>query len=171
MAIYKKPDPAFLNPYQAYYINLTEGDNLLEFLEKSMEETLQLMKGVSAEKLSYRYAEGKWNILEILVHLIDTERIFVYRMLSISRGETLELPGFDENLYAQESEASERTIEDILEEYISVRKSSLSLLRSFSEKQFLRKGIANKKETSVQIIAFMLAGHEVHHRNVIKTHY
>jgi uncharacterized damage-inducible protein DinB len=85
MAIYKKPDPAFLNPYQAYYINLTEGDNLLEFLEKSMEETLQLMKGVSAEKLSYRYAEGKWNILEILVHLIDTERIFAYRMLSISQ--------------------------------------------------------------------------------------
>jgi hypothetical protein len=74
-------------------------------------------------------------------------------------------------LYAQESEASERTIDDVLEEYISVRKSSLSLLRSFSEKQFLKKGIANKKDTSVQIIAFMLAGHEVHHRNVIKERY
>jgi uncharacterized damage-inducible protein DinB len=171
MIKFSKPSPTELNSYQKTYVNLVNGDDLIAQLEKNKNETIALLSKLPKEKINYRYAEGKWSIPEIIVHIIDSERIFSYRMLCFSRGEKTSLPGYEENDYAAESEASSRSLENIIEEYSHVRNATISLLKSFSEKQYLRKGRANNNDSSVQILSYMLAGHEIHHMNVIKEKY
>lgn len=171
MLNFPRPENSTLSSYQQRYAALVPGEDLLSILSSNANSTVGLLRSLSAEKLNYRYAPGKWSIPEILVHIIDAERIFAYRMLCFSRGEKNVLPGFDENEYATESGAAARNINDIIEEYTSVRQATLTLLKSFSEKQFMRKGKANNNDSSVQILAYMLAGHEIHHINVIKGKY
>jgi uncharacterized damage-inducible protein DinB len=171
MIQFPKPLPSELNSYQKSYVAMVAGEDLIAQLEKNRESTVSLLRNLPKERISYRYAPGKWSIPEIIVHIIDSERIFSYRMLCFSRGEKASLPGYEENDYAAESEASARPIESIIEEYTHVRNATISLLKSFSEKQFLRKGRANNNDSSVQIMAYMLAGHEIHHMNVIKEKY
>ena len=144
---------------------------LLPGLRSEFKKAYDFYLTVSEDKLVYRYAEGKWTIKEIISHLIDTERIFCYRALRFARQDKTPVAGFDENDYVEASNANNRAIEELLEEYASVRAASISLFKSFSDADLLRKGMAGSGEVSVRALGFLIIGHEKHHINVIKERY
>jgi uncharacterized damage-inducible protein DinB len=123
------------------------------------------------EKLTYRYVEKKWTIKEILVHIMDDERIFAYRALRIARNDKTPLPGFEQEDYVPYSRANERSLASIFKEFKTIRNATLSLFRSLKKDDFLRTGIANNHPVSVRALAYHIAGHELHHINVIKERY
>jgi hypothetical protein len=154
------------------YIKLLPDDGLLlKHLEKNFKRTKSFILSIPRNKLDYPYAPGKWNIKEILVHVIDDERIYAYRALRIARNDKTPLPGFEQDDYVPFSRAHERKLKDIFEEFETVRKATISLFKSFNEEDFLRTGFANKHEVSVRALAYHLAGHELHHVNIIKERY
>jgi uncharacterized damage-inducible protein DinB len=168
---WKKPTTEELSPYQRSYIDQVPGDDVISILSTSRDANSIFFNNIPKEKLSYRYAEGKWSIPQILVHIIDTERIFAYRILCISRGDKTPFPGYEENEYAAASNADEREFSDIIEEYINVRTATLSLLKSLDEKMLLQKGTANNMPATPLLFTYMLAGHELHHIKVITEKY
>lgn len=153
------------------YIALVPGNDLLGYLDTQTESVASLANTLSEEQLLYRYAEGKWSVKDIFCHLIDCERIYNYRALCIARGDKTELPGFEENDYAKTAHADARQISDIIAEYRSVRAASIELFRSFDDTMLMRSGIANNSLRSVRAIGYSLAGHEIHHLNVIRERY
>ena len=159
------------DPYFKQYINLVEEYPLDKALASGMLTTTNFYESLSEENWAHRYAEGKWTPKETLLHVIDTERIFCSRALQIARSENTVLSGFDENLFAENSNANERTAEDLINEYISVRTATISLFKSFSEKTMNNTGMANEKPLSVQAAGHIVCGHELHHINIIKDRY
>ena len=123
------------------------------------------------DKFDYSYAEGKWTIKEIIQHIIDTERIFAYRALRISRNDKTPLPGFDENDYVDNTNAKRRGIQDLLSEFSAVRHSNLLMYKSFSDEQLRRIGIASNNEVSVRALGFLILGHLKHHQKVFQERY
>jgi hypothetical protein len=168
---FTKPDSSQLTAYQKIYIDKVPDGELTEILENNIQYTLKMMRSLSSEELSYRYAEGKWTIPEIMLHISDSERIFAYRMLCIARGDKTPLPGFEENDYAKTSQANARSFMDILDELVSVRKATITLMKSFTHEMVLRKGTSNNMPVSVQQLAYMLTGHGLHHLAVIREKY
>ena len=166
-----KPQPGTYPEYYGKYIPLIKGENIFEELYKEHYETMELLTSVDEETLQYRYAEGKWTMREIAQHLIDTERILTYRALRFSRNDQTVLPGFDENLFAANSSANSRDINDMVRELSVVRASTVELFKSFTDQMLDRKGNANGKEVTVRSILFFTLGHEIHHRNVIEERY
>jgi hypothetical protein len=159
------------SPYTSRYINLVQGDDVLGQLRKGMNQVSTLYETLDPQQLHYRYAPGKWSLLELLRHMIDTERVMSYRALCIARGEQQALPGFDENVYAQNASGSMGSFTDILKEYQLIREANLLLFASFDEEALSRIGNANGKEISVRAILFVMAGHEQHHLHVIREKY
>ena len=119
----------------------------------------------------YRYAPGKWSIAELLLHIIDAERVFQYRALRIGRGDRTDLPGFDQDLFVNNSEAAHRTLDSLREEYNAVRLSSLLLFQSFTKVQLLSEGSADGQGVSVRALGFMICGHQKHHEEILKSRY
>jgi len=156
--------------YQHYMDQLPEGD-VLYLLDKHSTDLRHMFRHISDERAEQSYAEGKWTIKELLQHLIDTERIFSYRALCISRGDKQLLPGFDENMYAYNSLANIRLLGSMLDEYEQVRRSNLLLFRSFTSEMLSQVGKANGRNITVRAIIHMLAAHEVHHINILQTRY
>lgn len=168
----QKPKEGEFSPYAIKYIDLAPDDGaVLKQLKAQIKITKDFILSLPEEKFEYRYAENKWTIKELLLHVIDTERIFCYRALRIARKDTTEHPGFDENLFAANSGADKRKIKDILKEYEAVRKATLLLFNGFERKALSRKGISNGKPLSVRAAAYMIAGHELHHIAIIKERY
>lgn len=168
----EKPKAGEYAPYTIMYIGLLPDDGLvLNHLHDNFETTKKFILSLPAEKLTYRYAEGKWTIKEILVHLSDDERIYAYRALRFARNDKTELPGFEQDDYARFSGANERGLDDILEELTTVRNATISLFNSFDNEALTRAGVANGNIMSVRAAAYHLAGHELHHVNIIKERY
>lgn len=159
------------NKYFSYYIELVDSENVIDTLTSQFERVKNLYKNLPEEKYFFKYAEGKWNLKEILGHITDTERIFAYRSLCIARGEKQALPGFDENEYMASSNFNEQTMESLIEQYCSVRESSLALFKSFSEEISSRMGIANGNGVSARALVWMIAGHEKHHLEILRERY
>ena len=158
--------------YMERYIKLVPDDgNLLIHLEDIFSETEELINPLSEEKMKYRYAPGKWTIKDMLLHLSDTERIFVYRALRFSRGDETPLPGFEESQYAMYACANDREKEDIMREYSLVRESSIAFVESLSDEALNRKGIANNNSLSVRYIVNLIYGHHKHHLNILRERY
>ena len=157
--------------FYAPYINALGEVNLIEELEISLHDFIRFVQNIPMDKFDYGYAEGKWNIKEIIQHVIDTERIFAYRALRISRNDVTPLPGFDENYYVANTEAANRSIQDLLTEFSAVRHSNLFLFKSLSDEQFRRIGIASNAAVSVRAIAFIMMGHQKHHQKVFEERY
>ncbi|CAH0219494.1 DinB family protein [Chryseobacterium sp. Bi04] len=155
---------------QRYLDQVPTGDLLAE-LKISEEKTIGIYSNLTEEQSRFAYAEGKWTLKGLLLHLSDTERVFQYRILAFARGDKNNLPGFDENEYANNSFADERTLESLLEEYKLVRKSSQILLESLSPSVLQNKGIANGNEISVETIGKLIVGHNYHHLNIIEERY
>jgi uncharacterized damage-inducible protein DinB len=167
-----KPQEGEFPPYANMYIRLMPDDGLLlKHLRDNFIAMKQLILSLPEEKMNYRYAENKWTIKEILVHIIDDERIYAYRALRFARNDKTELPGFEQDDYVSLSGASERSIENIFEEYESVRRSTIALFNGLPEDSFLRMGTANSNKATVRAMAYHLAGHELHHLNIIREKY
>ena len=157
--------------FYAPYINALGEVNLMEELEISLHDFIRFVQNIPMDKFDYRYAEGKWNIKEIIQHVIDTERIFAYRVLRISRNDQTPLPGFDENYYIDNTKAANRSIQDLLTEFSAVRHSNLFLFKSLSDEQLKRIGIASNAAVSVRAIGFIMIGHQKHHQKVFDERY
>lgn len=166
-----KPDLSTVPAFYRKYVELVSEESASEALSKSTEKVYSFLWSIPDEKWDFRYTEGKWSIREMVQHIIDAERIFAYRALSIARGERQNLPGFDENAYAEVSNASGRSKEDLLEEFGAVRKSNEFLFRSFDQAQLNATGIANNNPISVNTVAYVTVGHALHHLNVLKERY
>jgi len=168
--IYKPTDQG--PPFMQAYIKLVPDDgNLLIHLEDIFSEMQEILVPLSDEKMNYSYAPGKWTIKDMLVHLSDTERIFVYRALRFSRGDETPLPGFEESLFAANARANEREKEDILREYSLVRESSIAFIESLSDEALDRRGLANNNLLSVRYIVNLICGHHKHHLNILRERY
>ncbi len=155
---------------QPYLQTLGEVD-LIEELEISLHRLIRFVREVPMDKFDYRYADGKWTLKDILQHLIDSERIFAYRALAFARNDKTELPGFDENFYADEAFGTQRHLNALLSELSEVRQSTLTLFKSFSDEVLLRKGRANGNILSVRALGFAIIGHQNHHQIVYKQRY
>ncbi len=160
----------FAEPYQRYIDRVPDG-NIIEILQSNLETWKSLIENLSEEKLNYRYAEGKWSIKEIIVHILDGERIFSYRALRFARNDKTSLQGFDENAYTPESNASNRTKQSLLDELTAIRRSTIEMFKNFTPEMFMRTGVASGYSISVRALAYVIAGHELHHMNVIKERY
>jgi DinB superfamily len=166
-----KPAPEQLTDYFARYINQVEETNLLNALIDQHNSFVTFLKLIPANKETYRYAEGKWNIKEVIQHIIDTERVFAYRALSFSRKDAVVLPAFDQDAYVQNSNISERSMNDLIHELDMVRHSTICLFKSFSEEQLHLKGVASGKESTPLILGFAIAGHCTHHHKILLERY
>lgn len=157
--------------YVQRYLDLIPSENWLEELKKSEEKTVGIYSELSEEQSLFAYAEEKWTLKELLLHLSDTERIFQYRILAFTRGDQNELPGFDEELYAKRSFANERTLSSLLEEYQLIRKSSQILLETANSEVLKNVGSANGNQISAETIGKLIVGHNIHHLNIIEERY
>ena len=138
-----RPQQSDYNPYFDNYISLVKGENILAALESNYKIIQQFLKSIPEEKGDYSYADDKWSVKQVIIHITDTERVFAYRALSIARADTTPLPGYDENIWAENYAAEKRTLADVVEEFLSLRQSTIHLVKSFDEIMFARKGTAN----------------------------
>lgn len=162
------------NEYASFYegyIKKSEGLEIINGLEIGLHKTKTFFETIPAEKLEFKYAEGKWTPKEILLHLIDSERVFAYRALFISRAENATMQGFDQDEFVKNSKANSRAIQSLIEEYTRVRKASISLYSSFSKEIILRMGKANHSNVSIRAIGRIILGHEIHHTIILKERY
>lgn len=168
----EKPAEGEYAPYTIMYIGLLPDDGLvLKHLKDNLKATTDFIYSLPEEKLAYRYAEGKWTIKELLVHLVDDERIYAYRALRFARNDKTELPGFEQDDYARYSGANERDIKEIMKEFATVREATISLFEGFDSEALMRAGMADGKVMSVRAAAYHIAGHELRHINIIKERY
>ena len=160
------------NPYAIMYIKLLPDDGLvLKHLKENFKTIKEFVLSLPPDKLNYRYAENKWTIKEILVHIMDDERIYAYRALRIARNDKTPLPGFEQEDYTPFSKANKRSLKNIFREYKTIRNATLSLFASLNKEDLLRIGTANDHPVSVRALAYHIAGHELHHVNIIKERY
>ena len=158
--------------YAEMYIKLVKKDgSLIEQLKLSLDSTKTLINNLSNEELDFRYEKNKWSIKEVLVHIIDDERIYGYRALSFARNDKTNLPGFEQEDYNLNSDTSQRTIENIMEEYETLRFSTIALFNGLSDKSLKRMGIANGNQASARALGYHILGHDLHHIKIIENLY
>ena len=157
--------------YSQAYIDAVGDEELKTMLKRQQNNFPQFIESLPEEKLKYAYGDGKWTVLEVLVHVLDAERVFQYRALRFARKDPTPLPGFDQDIYVPNSMANERTKEDIIEEYKVVRGSTIALFSPFTDEVLHRYGTASNGKMTVAALGFMICGHQKHHRNVIRERY
>ena len=166
------PTAAEYLPFYNTYIQLVpKGQDPLEQLRQQPATIKTLLGNLTEEQALFRYATGKWSIKESLVHIIDSERIFAYRALRISRGDQTPLPGFEQDDYVPASDADARPLANILHEYSAVRAATLSLFDSFTPETYERSGVASGGPLTVRALAYMIPGHEAHHIRLFRERY
>lgn len=159
-------------PYFTSYIDLVKDqEHLLKLLENCQQRTSDLIDLTTEEVGGYAYAEGKWTVKELLVHIIDTERVFCYRAMRFARKDSIDLQGFEQDLYVSNSNANARSLCDIFKEYELVRKGTIAIYKSFAEEALKHEGTVNGNKFNVLAIGYIIAGHETHHINVLENKY
>lgn len=153
------------------YVDALSGSDFITVLKEQFKSTPLLLKTIKEEKWDYAYAPGKWTVKQLIIHLTDAERVFAYRALRFARNDATELPGFEENDYADNCMSESRTPDSIINEYQAVRSSTIALFDNFNEEVMMRKGISNGKEFSVRLLGVVIAGHEKHHMNILNERY
>lgn len=156
--VLSRPQPGEYNPYYDQYISLVKSDDILSALEKQAPETIALLK-TAAAKADFRYAPGKWSVKEVLGHVNDAERIMTYRALRIARGDKTPIEGFEQDDYIRDGNFGQRTLADLLEEFASIRKATLTFFRHLDTESAARRGTANKNEITARALPFIIAGH------------
>ena len=160
------------NAFYRNYLELVSHDfDLIDALKNGKEKNLTFYKSIPEDKWHYAYDSGKWTILEVLQHVIDTERIFSYRALRIGRGDKTPLPGFEQDDYIKPSNANERTMHSLIDEYGLVREGTISLFSGFNAEALIETGTASDSALSTRAAGFIICGHEIHHANLIETRY
>lgn len=166
-----RPEPGEYAPYYERYISLVQGNDILTALDSQRRQMLLLLSGRDEADGDFRYASDKWSAKEVLGHVCDTERIFAYRALRISRGDRTPMESFEQDDYVRNGPFAVRPLAEIIEDYIAVRRATLTLFRNLDEQAWLRRGIASNNEVSVRALAYMIAGHELHHRRILEEKY
>ena len=158
--------------YYLNYLNLVTGDTeLISGFEEDKKMVIDFFSSVPKDKLEYRYQPEKWTIKELLQHIIDTERIFMYRLLRIARKDTTAMAGFDQDIYIDPSGANDKSMDELLEEFTVSRMYSMNLINSISEDNLINLGTASNSPVSARACAFILLGHSVWHIDIIKERY
>lgn len=158
-------------PYYEKYIALVPTGDVLSTLDSQMGQTQDLLRGLPASSSTYRYAPGKWSVNEVIGHLIDSERIFTDRALRFARNDATPLPGFEQDDYVRNSKFDAYPIAELASELDSVRGATVFLFKHLEEPAWMRRGIANNAEVSVRALAYIIAGHELHHREILRARY
>lgn len=166
-----RPQAGEYAEYYGKYISLVPAGDLLSTLARQLEETLALLKSIPETQGERRYAAGKWSIKELVGHMIDSERVFAYRALRFARHDPTPLSGFDQDHYVQQANFDARPLSELAEEYEHVRRASLLLFRHLDGDAWARRGTANDNEVSVRALAFIIAGHEAHHVQILRSRY
>lgn len=159
------------NPFYHTYVMALGDVDLLDELRNGKQVLLSLLEEIPEEKLTYAYAEDKWTLAEALVHMLDTERIFQYRALCIARNDKSEFPGFDQDAYVPVSNANNRSKKDLIDEYVAVRDSSITLFASLDGEALKRVGVASGSKMSVRALGFITSGHQAHHVRILRERY
>ena len=166
-----RPQSGESAPYYDRYISLVPGNDVLAAFEDQRRQTLLLLSGRTDSDGDFRYAPDKWNLKEVLGHVNDTERIMSYRALRISRGDKTPLEGFEQDDYVRNAPFARLTLSDLIEDYIAVRRATVSLFRNLDEQAWTQRGTASNNEVTVRALAYIIAGHELHHRKIIQEKY
>jgi hypothetical protein len=167
----KKPDQSEFLPYYGRYIELVPSGDVVATLATQMEETQKLLRGLPESIAAHRYAPGKWTVNEVIGHVVDAERIFSARALRFARNDATPLPSFEQNGYVANATFNEFPLSELALELASVRQSTIHLFRHIDEAAWMRRGIASDAEVTVRALAYIIAGHELHHRQILRTKY
>lgn len=171
----KKIEPPLNDEYALYYDTyvalVDQNISVLDQLKSNAVQFKNLIKSLSDEQMAYKYAPGKWSIKDILMHLIDSERVFTYRAMRFSRLDKTPLPFFDENEFAQRAAASKISTAKLIKEYVAQRNATIAFFNNLTLRQLKSTGIAGNTSTSARACLWMIAGHELHHWGVIKEKY
>lgn len=166
-----RPGDTEYAPFYEGYVSLVPDGDIVETLARGLEETLKMLRAVPEMKAGSRYADGKWSIKEVVGHMCDTERIFAYRALAVARGDRASLPGMNQDEYMSGANFDARTLADLTDEFEHLRRATVALFRHLDEAAWSRRGTANNSEVSVRALAYILAGHEAHHAQIIRNRY
>ena len=166
-----RPEPGEYAPYYDHYISLITGSDILTTLDAQRRQMLLLLSGRDESDGDLRYAPDKWTAKEVLGHVCDAERVFAYRALRIARADRTPIEGFEQDDYVKNGPFARAPLAEIIEDYIAVRRATLTLLRNLDEAAWARRGIANKNEITVRALAYIIAGHELHHVAILKERY
>lgn len=167
----RRPESTDYAPDYGKYIMLVPDGDLTATLSHQLDATLALLSPLPEERAGFAYAPGKWSIKEVVGHLMDGERIFGYRALRIGRNDKTPLPGFEQDDYVASANFNERTLSSLLEEFAVVRQASVQLFKNFAEREWQRRGTANGQEITPLSLGYIVAGHELHHVDVLRTRY
>jgi hypothetical protein len=167
----KKPDQSEYLPFYGRYIDHVASGDVVATLATQMEETQKLLRGLPANIGTHRYASGKWSVNEVIGHVADAERIFAARALRFARNDPQPLPGFEQDDYVANSTFNVYPVSELALELATVRQSTIYLFRHLDEAAWMRRGVASGADVSVRALAYIIAGHELHHRQVLQTKY
>lgn len=156
--------------YHGYIARVGDGE-ITGLLARQIGGTLELLRGIPEGRGSHRYAPDKWTIRETIAHMIDTERVFAYRALRVARGDATPLPGFDQDDYVPTSGAERRTIRDLADEFAHVRQATVDLFTHFDDEAMARRGTASNSTITPRALAYIIAGHELHHAAILREKY
>ncbi|WP_411030853.1 DinB family protein [Spongiimicrobium sp. 3-5] len=158
-------------PFYNTYLNVLGDVDLMETLKNGKDNFVKLIEETPDEKLKYAYNEGKWTLAEVISHIIDAERVFQFRAFRFSRNDTTPLPGFEQDGYVLESNANEKSKEELLKEYVQVRNCSITLFGEMDDAKLSREGVASNLKWSVAGLGFVICGHQEHHVQILKERY
>jgi uncharacterized damage-inducible protein DinB len=166
-----RPEPGEYAPYYDRYISLVPGSDILATVDAQRRQTMMLLCGRDEAEGDFRYASDKWTAKQVLGHICDSERVFAYRALRIARGDRTPMEGFEQDDYVRNGPFSVTSLAAIIDDYIAVRHATLTLFRNLEEPAWTRRGVANKNEVTVRALAYIIAGHELHHRRILEEKY
>lgn len=167
----RRPEDHESHDYFKLYINQVSGADFLKTLKEAHHNSMEFYKKLPVEKWDYRYGEGKWSIKEVLIHILDTERIFAYRALRISRNDKTPLQGFEQDDYVPFYNVENRSITSLIDEYDALRRSTIAMFQNFDDAMLERMGTASEHPVSVRALGYMIAGHEIHHLRILRERY
>ncbi len=166
-----RPAPTEYADFYAGYVGGVPDGEILTLMQSELDRTSSLLRGLTPGQASHRYGEGKWSVKEVVGHIIDAERMFGYRAHCFARQDPAHLPGFDQEDYAKSSNAADRPLAELVDELNAVRQSNIALFRSLDDAMWSHRGIGSDCEFTVRALAYIIVGHEIHHRSVIEERY
>ena len=167
----EKPTSSEFPEFYAPYIERVESTNVREALKATLQSTTEFIRTIPLDKEYFSYAENKWTVKNVISHMMDTEQIMAYRALRFARNDITDLPGFEEGDYALYDNTENRSLHNLADNFYSLRKSTIELFSSFSDKMLSKSGTANSLKISVLALGFIIAGHELHHLSILKERY
>ena len=165
-----RPDPSEFAPFYAGYVRQVPDSGPGAVLKEQIGD-LEKLRALPEDTGNHAYAEGKWTVKELIGHLADAERVFSYRLTRIARGDQTPLAGFDENAWAKAARHGQRRMADVVDEMIAIRRATLALVDSLDESSIGNVGVANNNPVSARAVCWIMAGHTIHHLDVLRERY